>query len=388
MRLEDGVDIALTLVDTGGRRIDAGPDEAVAGVVCLRRWQVHPVPPVDGAFAGRVAHLVKINYDLCLDPDSPPVRWFEIGFSLLDRDSAVIAAVPRGSAEPQPATSYALSSKLEFVPVGSDAGLIHIEPTESAVHAYGASGDAVRWLHVAPRGTGIRPGSYSAWIVVLSPVGRAEQEFKATARFSPELTQEDDLLPVSKSAEFSISLTVDVSSVVDVVDGGGPGLGLPSASPRVFICYAHEDDGHKKKVRDFAELLRKHGLDPIIDQDHVGRRKDWDHWALREIKGADFVIVIASPACREVGDGEHEGHDRAGLRSELAVIRNLQASYPSWSDYVLPVVLPGRSVEEIPMFLAPKTRDHYPVEALTRDDIDYLLKTISATDPWQGWVRR
>lgn len=165
-------------------------------------------------------------------------------------------------------------------------------------------------------------------------------------------------------------------------------MGLPSASPRVFICYAHEDDAHKKQVRDFVELLRKHGLDPVVDQDHVGRRKDWDHWALHEIKRADFVIVIASPACREVGDGEHEGYGRAGLRSELAVIRNLQANYPDWSDYVLPVVLPGCSVEEIPMFLAPNTRDHYPVEALTRDDIDYLLKTISATDPWQGWVRR
>jgi hypothetical protein len=388
MQPEEGTDIDLILVDAGGRRIDTGPAEVAFGSVRLGRWHVHPVTGASRTFPGISAHLVKINYDLYVDPGAPVVRWFEISFALADSDATVVAALPHGAAEPRPATSYQLSRNLEFVPVENGAAQVHVPPVEGPVHVYGASGDAIRWLHVAPGRAGVRPGSYSAWIVLLTPAGRTEQKFRLAARFETDFADGEDFQSVPKSTEFGISLTGSGhSAAVEAEERDEPGVGLPSISPRVFICYAHEDETHKKKVRDFADLLRENGLDPRIDEGQEGPRTEWDHWALREIREADFVAVIASPTCQAVGDGTYRGNDRAGIRSELGAIRNLLQKHPQWASYLLPVVLPGRSVEDIPMFLHPETMDHYVVEALTKTEIEYLLKAIRTTPPWPGWDR-
>ncbi|GAA2821407.1 SEFIR domain-containing protein [Crossiella cryophila] len=389
MQPEGDIGVPLTLVDNSGRRIDAGPEEVAFGAVHLGRWQVHPVAGAGADFVDRAAYLVKINYDLRVDPGAPVVRWFEVGFALVDSDSTIVAAVPRGAAERQPAASYALSHKLEFIPVEHSAALVHIPPTEGAVHAYGASGDSIRWLHVMPDEAGVRPGTYSSWVVLLAPAGATEQKFRLTARFDPELADGDDFRQLPKSTEFAVSLTrIARASVVEAEEPAGPGVGRPDVSPRVFICYAHEDEVHKRKVRDFADLLRKSGVEPVIDRYQEGARIDWGHWALHEIRSADFVAVIASPTCRAVGEGTYRGAGRAGIRSELGVIRNLLQKDAKWASHVLPVVLPGCSVDDIPMFLSPVTMDHYLVEALIEDEVEYLLKAIRSTPPWRGWHQR
>jgi hypothetical protein len=388
MQPEIGIAVPLTLVDRSGRRIDQGPEEVTFGAVHLRRWQVHPVAGSSATFPGSAAHLVKVNFDLVLDHDAPAVRWFEIGFCLVDRDSTIVAAVPRGAAEPQPETSYGLSRNLEFFPAESSTALVHVPPTEGPVHVYGASGDHIRWLRVAATETGVRPGSYSAWMVLLTPADRTSEKFRLSARFDPELAEGDDFGAVTASREFSIELTgPTLAPQVDTARTSVPAFGLPARSPRIFICYAHEDEAHKKLVRDFADLLRTCGLDPRIDSDYEGPRQDWNHWALREIKKADFVAVIASPTCQAVGDGTYQGKDRAGIRHELGVIINLLQMNPDWARHVLPVILPGRSVNDIPMFLRPFSMDHYPVEALIESELGTLLKAVVTTPPWQGWER-
>jgi hypothetical protein len=388
MQPENGIVVPLTLVDRSGRRIDEAPEKVTFGAVHLRRWQAHPVAGSGATFPGSAAHLVKVNFDLVLDHDAPAVRWFEVGFCLVERDSTIVAAVPRGAAEPQPETSYGLSRNLEFFSAESSTALVHVPPTEGPIHVYGASGDHIRWLRVAAAETGVRPGSYSAWMVLLAPSGHTGEKFRLTARFDPELAEGDDFGAASASREFSIELAgPNLAPQVDTAPTSGPVFGLPARSPRIFICYAHEDDAHKKMVRDFADLLRTRGLDPVIDKVHEGPRTSWDHWALHQILAADFVAIIASPIVKAVGDGTYEGTDRAGIRNELGVIRNLLQKHPAWARHLLPVVLPGRSVDEIPMFLHPQTMDHYIVDALIESELDYLLKAVDTTPPWQGWER-
>lgn len=386
MRSEHGVSLALAVVDGGGRRIDRGPEEVSFGAIRLGRWHVHRVAGTAETFPGMAAYLVKINYDLCVDPGAPVLRWFEVGFALVGEESTVVAALPFGATDRQPAASYTVSSYLEFVQVENRPALVHTPPTEGPVYVYGASGDSIRWLHIAGGRTGVRPGSYSAWIALLAPADRAAQELRLTARFEPEFPDGNDFQPVPKSVDFGIALAEFTRSlVVEAEPHHGPGVGLPKVKPRIFICYAHEDDAHKKMVRDFADLLREHDLDPRIDKDQEGPRAEWDHWALGEIRAADFVAIIASPTCRAVGDGTFSGSGNAGIRSELGVIRNLLQRHPGWSSHLLPVVLPGRSVDDIPMFLHPATMDHYIVEAFTGKEIEYLLKAIRTTPPWPGW---
>lgn len=385
MHPESGITVPLTLVDHSGRRIDTGPEEVTFGAIRLGRWHVHPLAAPATAFPGSSAHLLKITFDLLVDHGAPFVRWFEVRFTLAEPGSTIVAAAPRGASEAQPARSYAVSRNLEFVATEGTDAVVHIAPTEGPIYAYGASGDHIRWLHVAAEKAGIRPGSYSAWIVLLAPEGHTEEKLRLSARFDPGLTAGDDFGQVTKSAEFSISLVDPALPPVGVIPADGPGVGLPVHSPRIFVCYAHEDETHKKLVRDFADLLRTHGMDPTIDRDHEGPRTEWDHWALREIRAADFIAVIASPICQAIGDGTYHGADRAGMRFELGVIRNLLQRHPDWASHLLPVVLPGHTVDEIPMFLRPETADHYTVEALTRTEIDYLLKTIATTPAWRGW---
>jgi hypothetical protein len=388
MRPETGITIPLTLVDRSGRRIDQGPEGVTFGAIHLRRLQVHPVAGSRTTFPGSAAHLLKINFDLALDHEGPAVRWFEVGFCLVESGSTIMTAAPRGAAEAQPEASYGLSRNLEFHSAPSDNALVHIPPTEGPVHLYGASGDHIRWLRVAANETGVRPGSYSAWMVLLTSAEQAREKFRLTARFDPELAEGDDFASVAVSHEFTIELAgPDLAPQVETAHTGSPTFGLPAPSARIFICYAHEDEAHKKMVRDFTDLLRACGHDPRIDSDYEGPRQDWNQWAVRQIRKADFVVVIASPTCKAVGDGTYPGKDRAGIRHELGVISNLLQMNPDWAPHLLPVILPGLSVNDIPMFLRPATMDHYPVDALIESELETLLKAIRTTPPWQGWER-
>lgn len=83
-------------------------------------------------------------------------------------------------------------------------------------------------------------------------------------------------------------------------------------------------------------------------------------WAIDQITKADFVLVVASPMCKLAGDGQIPNESHRGTQSELPLIRErLHSDRASWRARQLPVVLPGRSAAEIPLFLQPQTADHY-----------------------------
>jgi hypothetical protein len=165
---------------------------------------------------------------------------------------------------------------------------------------------------------------------------------------------------------------------------GPVGRATDGARPRVFVCYAHDSDDHKDLVRRFAEFLVRHGIDANLDSWNLHERRNWQLWATREIRGADYVLVIASPRCRQVGDGENQPHENRGLRSELNLIAELYHSEPdNWPKRIMPVVLPGRSAAEIPSFLQPNTADHYIIDDFTVAGAEDLLRHLTRQPPYQ-----
>jgi hypothetical protein len=61
----------------------------------------------------------------------------------------------------------------------------------------------------------------------------------------------------------------------------------------------------------------------------------------------------------------------------MRLLRELYHSDPgTWTRRILPVVLPGRSVGEIPLFLQPRTADHYMVTSFTPEGAGDLLRTL------------
>ncbi|WP_191299279.1 SEFIR domain-containing protein [Lentzea cavernae] len=151
-----------------------------------------------------------------------------------------------------------------------------------------------------------------------------------------------------------------------------------SARPRVFLSYAHDDDRHRNLVSAFAAFLTRSGVDVDFDMWLTGERQDWYAWALDRVTTADFVIVVASPRYRAVGDGTAPGEKNRGVQAEAAVLREmLYADRARWLPRILPVVLPGRALGELPTFVQAHSASHFAVREMTDAGFEELLRVIT-----------
>jgi hypothetical protein len=97
------------------------------------------------------------------------------------------------------------------------------------------------------------------------------------------------------------------------------------------------------------------------------------------VQRADFVIVVASPLCRVVGDGLVSGRSNLGGQSEMALLRELlHSDRETWTRKLLPVVLPGHTVDDIPRFLQGRTADHYRIADFSEAGAEDLLRVLTA----------
>lgn len=153
----------------------------------------------------------------------------------------------------------------------------------------------------------------------------------------------------------------------------------PNTCPRVFVTYSHDSEEHKSLVRDFCSLLRREaGVDIHLDQWDDDERLDWSMWAMEQIREADFILAIASPAYRVRAEGLAAVDEGRGAQFEAALLRDdLTRDLVEQTRRILPVVLPGRRVEEIPSFLRPYSTTHYVVDELTLSGVEGLLAVFS-----------
>ncbi len=148
-------------------------------------------------------------------------------------------------------------------------------------------------------------------------------------------------------------------------------------APKVFVSYVHESERHQADVLAFATFLRGQGVDAVLDRWSAASRHDWYAWAINEMTEATFVIVVASPTYRAVGDGGGPSDLHRGVQSEATLLRDLvYGDRLVWTPKVLPVLLPGRTLAEIPRFLSPHTTSRYQVTAYTTAGAEELLRVI------------
>jgi hypothetical protein len=149
-------------------------------------------------------------------------------------------------------------------------------------------------------------------------------------------------------------------------------------SPTAFLSYVHGSTRHKQLVLDFARLLQDHGVSTTLDRWTTGRRKDWYQWIVAEMTRVDFILPIVSTPYKAVFDGSAADAEHRGTQAEAAVLRELLYSDRTrWLPKILPVVLPGHSVSEIPLVLQPNTADHYGVPELTPQGLDEILRALT-----------
>jgi anti-sigma regulatory factor (Ser/Thr protein kinase) len=157
----------------------------------------------------------------------------------------------------------------------------------------------------------------------------------------------------------------------------GCGVDVQERHVRVFISYAHDSAAHIKEVRRFWHFLRYHGIDAKLDLSAAESRKGWPVSMERQVKEVDFVLVIASPEYRRRADGSTPGAG-LGVQYEAALLRDLlYTERDRLFAKILPVVLPGSSVNDIPKFLHPRAGTWYRIERYSVRGAESLLRTLT-----------
>ena len=152
---------------------------------------------------------------------------------------------------------------------------------------------------------------------------------------------------------------------------------------RVFISYAHDSAEHEETVRSFYRFLRTCGIDAQVDLPAAERRQDWAEWMTRQIRDADRILVVASPEYRRRAEGDAGSEEGRGVQWEARQIRDrIYADQRAGLQIVLPVVLPGGSVTDLPAWLAPNSTTHYVIEEFTVTGANRLLRVLTS-QPWE-----
>ena len=131
-------------------------------------------------------------------------------------------------------------------------------------------------------------------------------------------------------------------------------------NPKVFVSYAHEPvmAGHRDRALDLAQSLRLKGVEANIDQFVEHDPPTWPRWMIDDVRGADFVLCLASPLYKERAEGRGDPTQGRGARWEGAVITDELYSRANQAKFIA-VVLDGCSPEDIPDILMPVGRTYY-----------------------------
>ena len=145
-------------------------------------------------------------------------------------------------------------------------------------------------------------------------------------------------------------------------------------SPRVFISYSHDSEGHKEDVLRLANRLRGDGIDCRIDRYEVFPESGWPRWMAKQIEEADFVLVVCTEqyARRVCGDEEHGVGLGASWEGQL-ITQEVYDSGGRNSKFV-PVTLRADDRRFMPKFLEPAT--NYCLQQEGSDE--HLLRLLTA----------
>ena len=193
------------------RGTEYSPSGTRVGLITLQAWQVSPVLRVPDSFGQQSAYLIRIPYDLDLEPDAPMPLQFEIGFTFLGAKTSVHAALPQPANLDDKVRTYVLNAQLTFTPQDHPVtefllGDIELPPTAAKVELYGLGSSMVRWRHHGSPEAPVSPGSHIGWIVLLTPPGRRRVRVCATARFKVPAERSAMLRETDRPDAFTVKL--------------------------------------------------------------------------------------------------------------------------------------------------------------------------------------
>jgi hypothetical protein len=119
-------------------------------------------------------------------------------------------------------------------------------------------------------------------------------------------------------------------------------------TPRVFLSYSHDSAEHKERVHGLCNRLREEGIDAWIDQYETVPAEGWPRWAARQVREADFVLIV----CTEVYERRFRDDEKAGqghgVRWEGYVVTQELYDAGARNRKFLPVVFPPWESSHVP----------------------------------------
>lgn len=133
---------------------------------------------------------------------------------------------------------------------------------------------------------------------------------------------------------------------------------LVARSPRVFLSYSHDSVEHSDMVLALANQFRADGIDAILDQYTPAPVEGWPRWTDRQIRDADFVLLICSESLRLACEGLSMPGTRHGVIWEGNLIYQQIYNSASTNQKFIPLLLGAATESSIPAVLQGITRYH------------------------------
>jgi hypothetical protein len=142
-----------------------------------------------------------------------------------------------------------------------------------------------------------------------------------------------------------------------------------TSPPRVFASYSHDTPEHEERVLALSNRLRADGVEVVHDQYEGAPTEDWPCWMEKQIREADFVLVVCTDTYLRRVEGREDPNKGQGVVWEINSIYNRLYSGKLVSDKFIPVLLEGASPADIPVPL--QGFGHYRVDTETGYNGDY-----------------
>src|SRR6266480_2693467 len=90
--------------------------------------------------------------------------------------------------------------------------------------------------------------------------------------------------------------------------------------PKVFLSYSHDSPEHADRVLALSDRLRADGIDCVLDQYEDSFPEGFPRWMERQIRAADFVLMICTPTYYRRVMGEEKPSIGHGVAWESTLI--------------------------------------------------------------------
>jgi tetratricopeptide (TPR) repeat protein len=117
---------------------------------------------------------------------------------------------------------------------------------------------------------------------------------------------------------------------------------------KVFISYSHDSEEHKTRVRALADDLRRDGLECTIDQYQDSPPQGWPKWMARQIREADFVLVVCTQTYYHRVIGEEKKGRGKGAKWESTLAYQVLYDNDSENTGFIPVLFHAEDEGYIP----------------------------------------